>query len=287
MFSVVCTEYSGPAPRCALLFIRSAQVFGWPIHFASSVHSFLLPSAPKFRLRARLPVLAGGPGEWGRGGGGGGRGRFIPSESWGRRALAPPRRPRHHHHCKGSHGKGAIRGAARAVAARAAPWGRGPAAKLAIRRSGLAVPAAAAARGALRQAGRRRKKGRAKVRGHVGRGVGARMIWHTRAKLKCTGMRIEGGGAQAGRAEVCGHAGGASGPARFRWEWCGGQARVELRCAGIQKVRTRLRRQTVTTGAQACRREEGSEGERARGKGRAEVRERSGGSEGGVGWVGT
>ena len=55
MFSVVCTEYSGPAPRCALLFVRSAQVFGRPVHFASSVHSFLLPSAPKFRLRARLP----------------------------------------------------------------------------------------------------------------------------------------------------------------------------------------------------------------------------------------
>lgn len=180
-----------------------------------------------------------------------------------------------------------MRGAARAVAARAAPWGRGPAAKLAIRRSGLAVPAVAAARGALRQAGRRMEKGRAKVRGHVGRGVGARMIWHPRAKLKCAGMRIEGGGAQAGRTEVCGHAGGASGPARFCWEWCGGQARVEPRCAGIQKVQTRLRRQTVTTGAQACRREEGSEGERARGEGRAELRERSGGSEGGVGWVGT
>ena len=74
MFSLVCTEYSGPAPRCALLFVRSAQVFGRPVHFASSVHSFLLPSAPKFRLRARLPVLAGGPGEWGRGGGRGGEG---------------------------------------------------------------------------------------------------------------------------------------------------------------------------------------------------------------------
>ena len=130
---------------------------------------------------------------------------------------------------------------------------------MAIRRSGLAVPAVAAARGALRQAGRRREKGRAKVGGHVGRGVGARMIWHPRAKLKCAGMRIEGGGAQAGRTEVCGHAGGASWPARFCWEWCGGQARVEPRCAGIQKVQTRLRRQTVTTGAQACRREEGSE----------------------------
>ena len=83
MFSVVCTEYSGPAPRCALLFVRSAQVFGRPVHFASSVHSFLLPSAPKFRLRARLPVLAGGPGEWK---GGGQRGIFIPRESWGCRA---------------------------------------------------------------------------------------------------------------------------------------------------------------------------------------------------------
>ena len=61
IFSVVCTEYSGPAPRCALLFVRSAQVFGRPVNFASSVHSFLLPSAPKFRLRARVPVLAGGP----------------------------------------------------------------------------------------------------------------------------------------------------------------------------------------------------------------------------------
>ena len=69
MFSVVCTEYSGPAPRCALLFVRSAQVFGRPVHFASSVHSFLLPSAPKFRLRARLPVLAGGTGSGGGGGG--------------------------------------------------------------------------------------------------------------------------------------------------------------------------------------------------------------------------
>ena len=71
MFSVVCTEYSGPAPRCALLFVRSAQVFGRPVHFASSVHSFLLPSAPQFRLRARLPVLAGGPGSGGVGGGSG------------------------------------------------------------------------------------------------------------------------------------------------------------------------------------------------------------------------
>ena len=70
IFSVVCTEYSGPAPRsgCALLFVQSAQVFGRPVNFASSVHSFLLPSAPKFRLRARVPVLAGGPGSGGRGG---------------------------------------------------------------------------------------------------------------------------------------------------------------------------------------------------------------------------
>ena len=118
------------------------------------------------------------------------------------------------------------------------------------------------------------------------------------------GGRGEDDLAPEGQAEVHGHAdrgrGGASGTGRGvracgRGERAGalllgvvrGQALVELRCAGIQKVRTQLRRQTVTTGAQACRREEGSEGERARGEGRAEVRERSGGSEGGVGWVGT
>ena len=76
MFSVVCTEYSGPAPRCALLFVRSAQVFGRPVHFASSVHSFLLPSAPKFRLRARLPGPGGRAREWGGGGGGGAAGKL-------------------------------------------------------------------------------------------------------------------------------------------------------------------------------------------------------------------
>ena len=91
MFSVVCTEYSGPAPRCALLFVRSAQVFGRPVHFASSVHSFLLPSAPKFRLRARLPVLAGGPGEWGRGGGEGGGGEDSFPVNPGGAALWHPR----------------------------------------------------------------------------------------------------------------------------------------------------------------------------------------------------
>ena len=109
MFSVVCTEYSGPAPRCALLFVRSAQVFGRPVHFASSVHSFLLPSAPKFRLRARVPVLAGGPRREVKGtvsrfftanrrGGGGGEGEAAPkgrlSDSGSRSALAQRERER-------------------------------------------------------------------------------------------------------------------------------------------------------------------------------------------------
>jgi hypothetical protein len=48
-FSAVCTEFFGPSPCCALVLLQSAQVFLLLLHFASSVHSFLLPSAPKFR----------------------------------------------------------------------------------------------------------------------------------------------------------------------------------------------------------------------------------------------
>ena len=91
MFSVVCTEYSGPAPRCALLFVRSAQVFGRPVHFASSVHSFLLPSAPKFRLRARVPGPACEPGSGGRGEGEGGGGEDSFPVNPGVAALWHPR----------------------------------------------------------------------------------------------------------------------------------------------------------------------------------------------------
>ena len=87
MFSVVCTEYSGPAPRCALLFVRSAQVFGRPVHFASSVHSFLLPSAPPISA----PGPGSGPGGRARGVGGGGSGEDSFPVNPGVAALWHPR----------------------------------------------------------------------------------------------------------------------------------------------------------------------------------------------------
>ena len=69
---MVCTKYSCLSPCCARLFIRSAQVYRELIHFASSVHSFLLPSAPQ--ISAPDPgswSCRAGPGSGGEGGGGG------------------------------------------------------------------------------------------------------------------------------------------------------------------------------------------------------------------------
>ncbi len=90
----MCTHLFWPfqqrAQKCSVrhhavhsLCFRVLKIVLWLIHFASSVHIFLLPSAAKIRPRvpgAGFRVLAGGPGEWkSRGEGGeGGLGDSFP-----------------------------------------------------------------------------------------------------------------------------------------------------------------------------------------------------------------
>ena len=143
-----------------------------------------------------------------------------------------------------------MRGAARAVAARAAPWGRGPAAKLAIRRSGLAVPAVAAARGALRLAGNGTghgawacgeggrgeddlaPEGQAEVRRHADRGRGG-------ASGTDRGVRACGRGERAGVLLLGVVRGAGTGRAEMRWNSESANAIASADrddgCAGVQE----------------------------------------------------
>lgn len=140
----------------------------------------------------------------------------------------------------------------------------------------------------MARSGRRGDEGKGTGQGAwaCGEGVGARMIWHPRAKLKCTGMRIEGGGRKrTGRGvRACG-----------RGERAGALLLGVVRGAGTGRAEMRGNSESANAIASADR-DDGCAGVQERGgkrgraskrEGRAEVRERSGGSEGGVGWVGT
>lgn len=110
-------------------------------------------------------------------------------------------------------------------------------------------------------------EGQAEVRRHADRGRGG-------ASGTDRGVRACGRGERAGALLLGVVRGAGTGRAEMRWNSESANAIASADrddgCAGEQE-----------------RGVEGSEGERAKGEGRAELRERSGGSEGGVGWVGT
>jgi hypothetical protein len=97
-------------------------------------------------------------------------------------------------------------------------------------------------------------------------GAGARM-WHSRAKLKCAGMLVVGGGGASGtgRQRCAGMRAGQAGRRGLAGSGAGGTHGLS------RDARTIREGKRYCTGAQACRKGEGSDGERARGEGRAEM----------------